>query len=230
MVQETNRFRRLLYYLGNGDPRTAKIWFMGIEEAQAYEKLEDIDKVPKEYGTCRGHPNPRNHTPVYDIISKIITGLQGKDWKKEWVGYRNEKLFSEGSEAFQGNLYPLGKEHIEVWPENYTKWFGLNKEEYYEKIYEEKIGRFAYLRTKREEYGRPLIFCFGSSFRSDFIRCFRLNDSLHEDHQEFRFYIDEKIILNPFFWVGGKTGMSNKRIERILELTNTSELNPFAKL
>lgn len=226
-VYHTDRLKKLLYYLGNGDPNSAKVWFFGIEEAYVYKQLDEIDKIPEVHGTYEGHQGP--HTPVYDIISKIIIGLNGRDWQKEWLEYRNHKLFSKGSEAFQGNLYPLGKRHVACWPEEYSEWFGLTKDEYYKLISNEKTGRFNYLHEKRNEYGNPLTFCFGKAFWNDFIKCFCLvNSSVTEYQKLFKFYVKEKIVLTPFFLVGGRLGMNNERIGKLLNLVNESGMNPFS--
>lgn len=236
------RLKTLLRYLGNGDLKTAKVWFFGIEEAQPWKdenineiyELKNNDSVVVKAGRIAEDAKKISEkggrfTDTYGIMSKIILGLKGESWTdKEWESYRNTKLFTEGSEAFQGNLYPLGKKSIDTWPTNYENFFGLNKDKYYELMSKEETGRFAYIRAKRETHMKPLTFCFGSSFWHEFIRCFNLENILFSGYQNlFRFYTEERIILTPFFWYGGKSGMTNERIEKLIEITNVLGINSF---
>ncbi len=164
-------------------------------------------------------------------MSKIILGLKGDDWENKWKEYRDEKLLGEKSEAVQINLYPLGKKHVGKWPENYKEWFDFaDTKKYYEWISEDKNGRFSQIRKKRKEHGNPLVICFGKSFWADFIQCFRLEDDLYTGYQDtFIFYQDKNVILVPFFWYGGKSGMTPERIAKFIENINMLKLNPLLK-
>ena len=237
-----NRRELLNYLLGIGDHETAKVWFVGIEEAGGWTK-EYIDEIkgyenkdfnPVKSGRITEDANKYGNkfTKVYDIMSKIVVGLQGNEWQNKWKEYRDKKLFTKGNEALQINLYPLGKKHVGDWPQEYEKWFGFTtREEYYKWISEDENRRFAQIRKKREKHGNPLTICFGKSFWSDFIKCFNLKDRLYKGYQDtFIFYEEEKVILVPFFWYGGKSGMTDGRIGKLLCLIKELNLNPFTKM
>lgn len=237
-----NKRELLNYLLGSGDLNTAKVWFVGIEEAEEWTlaKIEgyenkDCNPVKPDQILKQEEEKIRNgekFTSVYDIMSKIVIGLKGDDWKNKskWKKYRNEELFMRRSEALQVNLYPLGKGHVHVWRKEYTEWFGFKKEEYYKRVSEDKSGRFAQIRKKRKEHGNQLTICFGKSFWSDFIKCFNLEKPLYTGYQNtLIFYKKENAILVPFFWYGGKSGMSHKRIGKLLGLIKKLNFNPFTK-
>jgi hypothetical protein len=216
-----------LRFLGYGDPRNARLWFVGIEEALGFEKPEDLDKIVEQsftaYDGCEGSP-----TPVYAIISQIVTGLLGQSWEEEWPAYRDKRLFSKGSEAVQANLYPLGKAHVNTWPKEYSDWLGLSAEQYYEWISDEISGRFAFIRQTRSEFSNPVTVCFGTTVWHDFIKCFALDESLFVGYQDvFRFYPQERVILTPFFWTGGKKGMTYARVQKLIDLINEQGMNPY---
>jgi hypothetical protein len=217
------------------------VWFFGIEEAGTWND-ENINKICELKNKDSGLVNAGQiveeakkisekggrFTDTYGIMSKIILGLKGESWTdKEWESYRNTKLFTEGSEAFQGNLYPLEKKSIDAWPTNYENLFGLNKDKYYELMSNKETGRFAFIRTKRSTYKKPLTICFGKSFWPEFRKCFNLDNMSFKNQDLFCFYKEERIILTPFFWYGGKSGMTNERIEKLIEITNVLGINPF---
>ena len=238
-----NKRELLNYLLGNGDLNTAKVWFVGIEEAAEWTKkyIDEIKKGDgnKDFNTVesgRIAEDANNYgnkfTKVFDIMSKIVIGLQDNDRQNNWKKYRDDKLFMAGSEALQINLYPLGKKHVGDWPQEYKEWFGFaTKEEYYKWISEDESGRFAQIREKREKHDNPLTICFGKSFWSDFIKCFNLKEYLYKGYQNtFIFYEEKKVILVPFFWYGGKSGMTDERTAKFLQLIDKLQLNPFTKM
>jgi len=231
------RLEILFRYLGNGDLDTAKVWFFGIEEAELWneETIKEIYKFRGTYGVVdtgyisgKAKEYGRKFTKTYDIMSKIILGLKKEPWEdKEWKAYRDEKLFTKGSDAFQGNLYPLGKKGIDTWPADYKHLFGLDRSDYYELMLKERTGRFAVIRQTRKTYCEPLIICFGSSFWSEFISCFDLGNMPFNDQDLFRVYSEEKMILTPFFGYRGKSGMTKRRIENLIGIINKLGINPF---
>ena len=240
-----NKREMLNYLLGSGDLKTAKVWFVGIEEAEEWteeylakiERYENKDYDPVESGQILKQEKERSEkgerfTSVFDIMSKIVMRLQDDDWKNKWKKYRDEKLFTEGSEALQINLYPLGKKHVGDWLQEYKEWFDFTtKEEYYKWIAEDKRGRFAHILEKKKNLGNPLTICFGKSFWSDFRKCFDLEKSLYTGYKDtFLFYKEKKVILVPFFWYGGKSGMTDERTAKFIELINNLKLNPFTKM
>lgn len=221
-----SRLDNALRFLGYGDPESAKLWFVGIEEARPFETIEELDR-PVEHlfnacNGCEGEP-----TRVYAIISQIVVGLLGKDWQYQWKVYRDRTLFSKGSEAVQANLYPLGKSHVSSWPEVYTE-IGLTAKKYSKWIGSGDSGRFLHLRETRRHFNNPLTICFGTSVWSDFIKCFALDASRFIAYQNvFRFYPEERVILTPFFWTGGKNGMTHVRVQKLIDLIRKIEMNPY---
>jgi hypothetical protein len=220
-----SRLDNALRFLGYGDPESAKLWFVGIEEARPFETIEELDRVVEHpFKICAGYEG--SPTRVYAIISQIVTGLFGKDWKNQWKDYREQILFSRGSEVVQANLYPLGKPRRSSWPVIYTE-IGLSHKEYYEWIAGAESKRFLLLRKTRSNHDNPLTICFGTSVWSDFIKCFALDESPFDDYQHVRFYPKERIILTPFFWTGGKKGITHVRVQQLIDLINKIEMNPY---
>ena len=72
-----SRWNRVIKLLGWGDVKSAKLWFIGLEESAAFESSRDFEALQKEdfsaYSGCLGAK-----TPIYVIMSKIILGLQGE--------------------------------------------------------------------------------------------------------------------------------------------------------
>jgi hypothetical protein len=214
-------------FLGYGDPETARLWFFGIEETLQFKSLDELMRTIKtpfeQYQGCKD-----SQTTVYPIMSKVAIGLLGQNWQEQWPEYRDKKLFSTGSEVVQANLYPLGKARVSKWPDEYVEWFGLDQDQYLQWIADDNSGRFAFIRKTRSEYQNPLTICFGATVWHDFIKCFNLEYSLFIGYQDlFRFYPHERVILTPFFWSGGKSGMSDALIQRFIELINHLQMNPF---
>lgn len=218
-----SRLNNSLRFLGYGDPESAKLWFVGIEEALESES-KDLDRIVEHpFEICDGCPG--EPTRVYAIISQIVTGLRGEDWRGRWKEYRDKTLFSKGSDAVQANLYPLGKAHMSSWPAAYTALGLTTKKEYYKWI-AGVSGRFLHLRETRSRRDNPLTICFGTSVWPDFIECFALHKSPVID-DAFHFYPEERVILTPFFWTGGKNGMRHERVEKLIALINKREMNPY---
>jgi len=213
-------------FLGYGDKSSAKLWFAGIEEASSYKSIEDLRNTPKkELVTFNGCKDEK--TSVYIIISKIVLGLVNDEWKESWQQYRDNKLFSLKSEAAQINIYPLGKQNVQDWPDFYSEYFKLTREQYYKFIEEDKNGRFEKIYNFRTENGNPLTICFGKQFWDSFEKCFRLiNHSFYTFENIFRFYYDDNIIFTTFF---RNNSMSNKRIEILLSKIREYKINPFTK-
>lgn len=218
--------KKLIGFLGYGDNSSAKLWFVGIEEASGYTTLDELKNIPdKELVTCDGCKSDK--TSVYVIISKIVLALLGEDWKYGWRDYRDKRLFSIGSEAVQINLYPLGKQRVQNWPNFYDDFFMLTREQYYDMIENHNSGRFEIINRFRNENSNPLSFCFGLQFWSSFEKCFKLMSHQYlEIENNFRIYYDDNIVFAPFF---RNNSMSNKRIEILIEKLNLYNINPIAK-
>lgn len=226
--EESIRWNQVMKMLGWGDTRSAKIWFIGLEEASGFKGIEDFEKLQKEefrpYQGCKGEK-----TPIYVIMSKIVLGLRGENWRSDWSGYRDNKLFAEGSDALQTNLYPLGKKKLTEWPEQYGSLFGISAADYYGIMSDSNNSRYRLIRERRKDCGDPLTICFGTSGWRDFVKCLELDHAVSEElNGLFRFYAKEKVVLTPFFWSGGKNGLSDVRIQQLIEAINKLGLNPLA--
>ena len=155
-------------FLGYGDPISARIWFVGIEEADPFPTKEAILALPQRpfvISEVQQGVIPR----VYQIIGKIMAGLRGEDWETAWYRYCTDRLFRKGSEAIQMNLYPLGKPRIQDWPASYAEWFQLSRPEYYAIVQES--DRFNNIREVCAQHVDHLTICFsGVEMRGDFLQ------------------------------------------------------------
>jgi hypothetical protein len=224
------RFERIFNFLGNGDPSTAKIWFVGIEEAEKLENRKDIDQYfdgKAEFKT-NSEPNAK-YTPDYDIMSKIVLGLNGKQWKNKKCSteYRRNELFTEGNEVVQLNLYPLGKKSLATRPDSYLGLFGLELSEYKKEIGLRSKDRFQRIFEKRIQSGNPLTICFGKSHWGKFKECFQLKGEIIEKDW-FVFHDSEKIIFTPFFRYGHKM-FDNSKIEQLVNFIKEIRFYPVKK-
>jgi len=158
-------------------------------------------------------------------MSKIIIRL--KDNRvKEWQEYRDKYLFTCGSDAFQLNIFPLGKKRVNSWPREYSEMFGYEKDDYLSTV---RRYRFQHILHNRKQFGNPLTICFGKSCWEDFKECLNLQISTYTPLNPFVLYQHDRVILAPFFWYGGKIGMTDPRIETLVKCINDNKLNPFAR-
>ena len=205
-------------FLGYGDVNSARVWFIGLEEALALNDLESLPSEPfMPYDGCAGSP-----TPVYVIMSKIIVGLRGADWRNDWSIYRNERLFNKGSEAVQANLYPLGKPNMADWP--YAEKLGCSAEDYYRLLDSDEFNRFASLRELRMEHGDPLTICFGKGWWDTFASALDIDADYVETRDPFRLYHVRRVVMTSFF--APYAGMSNAKVEALLNLIKSRGLTP----
>ena len=202
------RFVILNRFLGFGNPR-ASIWFIGLEEASRWcrdpSKSEaNYERYEKRYFPFRpgeitdeAKRAGRTRTRVYDIMSKLVVALTsgGQPSRTTWREYRDSSLLQEDGQTFQGNLYPLGKDHLPIWPEYYHELFGLKSREAYMAEVENK--RFPYLREKHRQYAPQLTVCFGKAGWKDFKKLFALGTD-YEPAEQACIY-PRGIVLCPFF-------------------------------
>jgi hypothetical protein len=214
---------RATRFLGHGDPGTAKLWFVGLEETAPLQNISDLNALPaKPFITQAGCAGTT--TAVYAIISKLIVRLQGDTTPDAWRSYRDNRLFSRGSEAFLTNLYPLGKK-IEIdWPRQYQKWLGMTRSEYYRWIQQDASERFKFLREQHHHYGKPLTICFGKRHWPHFAKCFQLESNGFRDAARFRCYEDSGMVMTEFF---RSTRMPDQSIDMLVKWINRHEMNPF---
>ena len=221
----TEHFEILNNFMGIGEP-AGGIWFVGLEEAYQWNKnVEDdkkwydrykdryfcietgeIDRSAKEYG--------KGFTKIYDIMSKILTGLKtNPDEFNGWKRYRAKVLFQKGSGVFQTNLYPLGKKRLAEWPPHYERIFGFGKNDIDRYLSIVREQRFPKLRAFWKK-SRPLsTICFGVAGWGDFVNLFELDKEEFMEEDSIRVYKKQKTIFSPFF---DYRHMSHKRISRIV--------------
>lgn len=219
MTLSAERLQKAKRFLGYGDPQSAKIWFVGLEEHDQFERPEDIDTKLPNSTFLISDVKESGRTPIYEIMSKIVTGLLGQDWRADWWGYMFNRLFRAGGEAVQANLYPFGKSTFQCWPRLYKAWLGMTHDRYYQWIATEETGRFPLICTERARYGDPLTVCFGQS--AGFRQCFNLTPMAGNP---FEFHDLSRIILTPFFRY---SLMSNDRIHSLIRQINERGMNPF---
>lgn len=222
----TEHFEILNNFMGIGEP-AGGIWFVGLEEAYQWNKnVEDdkkwydrykdryfcieageIDRSAKEYG--------KGFTKIYDIMSKILTGLENspKNECHVWREYRANVLLQRGSRVFQANLYPLGKKSLDEWPAHYEEIFGFGKTDIKKHLSIVREQRFPELRRFWKE-SRPFsTICFGVVGWADFGELFELDKDEFEEDDSIRVYEKRKIIFTPFF---DYRHMSHQRISQVV--------------
>jgi hypothetical protein len=235
-MEANERFNTLLNFKGYGNPNNKNsICFIGIEEALGFEEKDynniDKDLIHEKYKIgfeiCESgqyskdkrnfeFENKRGYTRIYEIMGKIIKSFKDLPLNK----ILDEHLFTNNGFAFQMNLFPLGKNNIIDRPEQYVNpiWFGLNNYEEYIETVKEK--RFPILRkfwfSNKNNYMATI--CFGKCNWNEFRQVFDLylKNNISENNS-FECYIDEKIILSPFFRYG-KYAMNNKNITIICDM------------
>lgn len=211
-------FKILNEFKGFGEP-FGKIWFIGIEESGVWsDDPNEFQKEIKSY-SCKGGFKFNNgsnslKTPVYVIISKIMSGLNGKGF--DWREYRKICLFRPKTDVFQMNLYPLGKKNVGDWPAHYKSLFSYGKEDYERYISDVKELRFPKLRKFWHEKSPQITICFGKTYWSDFKELLDL-DGRPESHKDgsIQLYRGEKVVLTPFF---GNGQMGEDRIQTLVRI------------
>ena len=170
------RLRRASRFLGYGDPKTAKVCFVGPEQRYIFKEPEELDDeniIPdKVIATGKWHKHYK--TPTYRVASKVVLGLQGGFTPKSSREYLESRLFQPGSEAILMSLYPLGYADPSDWPNQYRQWFGLATSGAFRQWIREKTARWQTIGLQRKRSGNPLTICFGLSAKKDFIECFGL--------------------------------------------------------
>lgn len=215
MKKEYNIFSN---FKGFGNPN-AKIWFVGLEEATDFENHYDklLIEYSKEYFPFEKGEIEKDslkfgnkYTSVYDIMSKIATGLNDET---NWKTYRNNSLLTTDGDEFQMNLYPLGKKHLHLWSDFYQDKFGFkDKNEYLENV---RDNRFQELFKHWNIHSPKFTICFGKGNTSEFKKLFKVTNEISLDNGNLLFFPIEKVVMTPFFHNGH---MSMKRIKEVVKL------------
>jgi len=217
--------KRASSFLGYGDPSSAKVWFVGLEDSVPFTTLDELHHVPVvQY--LAGTECKTSRSSVYNIMSKIIVALRGAHDVTEWRKYRDEELFMLGGDAFLVNLYPLGKPVEDSWPTQYRRWLGMSRKKYYCNVQSGKIPRFLFLRQQQRQYKAPLTICFGKNHWPHFAGCFGLDGRDCCEEGRYRFYPASRFVMTEFF---RSTRMSDVCIDEVVRIINEMSLNPFKR-
>lgn len=210
------QFQILSNFKGFGNPK-GKVWFVGLEEAANFDTDDSellksysneylliekgsIQKDSKEYGN--------SYTKVYDIMSKIMTGLFPIT---DWRTYRNNVLLTKDGNEFQMNLYPLGKKNLKDWPEPYQRQFEFKtKQEYLTKV---QTDRFITLYNYWKLNSPKFTICFGIGNKEDFKNVFKLSDEVNLEKSKLFVFPKEKVLITPFF---DNRNMGKNRIDKTI--------------
>ena len=204
----------LMNYKGNGNP-DGKYWFVGVEEAAEFGKWgnEELDEKIKPYKTEWGflmngdlrkikeefiRKNPkRRFTSVYNIIAKIVLGIENRD-SSEMTSFLDNQLFTRDGSTFQMNLYPLGKPAEKNCPSEFEHLFGLkNSTHYMQEI--KANNRFQSLRDFWIEHRPKVTICFGEAHWKDFKELFKIADAEIKETDKLQFCQSKGVVLAPFF-------------------------------
>lgn len=210
------RKEMILNFKGFGNPlNNKKLCFIGIEEACGFDANwsdNEFDKEILKSYSCEYSPQGpsdyyfykqeykhlfgKPYTPVYEIMAKIISELIPRLELKEIL---DRYLFSCDGLAFQMNLYPLGKENLDVLlPNIVLNRFGFTNREEYLKTVEEI--RFPRLYEFWNSMNFDLTICFGKTYWNEFRKCFHLNESkpIRDEVEKFELY-GNRVVLTDFF-------------------------------
>lgn len=212
-------------FMGIGEP-AGGIWFVGLEEAYQWKKnVEDDKKWYDRYrdryfcievGEIEGSAIAygRGFTKIYDIMSKILTGLENdSDEYDGWKRYRANVLFQKGSGVFQANVYPLGKKSLDEWPAHYEEIFGFGKTDIKKYLSIVREQRFPRLRAFWKESSPLSTICFGVAGWGDFAKLFELDNEEFEEEDSIRVYEKRRFIFTPFL---DYRHMGHRRINRVV--------------
>ena len=230
LIESFNKelFEKELRFLGHGDPRSAVIWFIGIDEGYGFLEPNDLIDSKENFIIYKEGEIAKTHDTA--IMSKIITGLKGLDWKVKWKNYRNKELFTTNSEAFLTYMFPIGKDTQDQWPDEYINIAGMSAPDYYSYVLSENGGRLEFLKKQISYFKPHLVIFFGKSEKTlrywkSFLRAFNLENEIYIGLKEnYRIYVNFRVIVTPQF---SNRSMTNYHIDILLNIINKQKLNPF---
>ena len=217
-----DQFQILSDFKGYGNPN-GKIWFVGLEEAADFNEtnfdkiLESYSKeyIPAEKGSIQQDAKEygNSYTKVYDVMSKIMTGLSPTT---DWKTYRNNLLLTKEGNEFQMNLYPIGKKSLNTWhDEIYQQQFGFKtKQEYLTKV---RADRFPRLYDYWKQNAPDFTICFGIGNIDDFKKAFRLSTEFELKESKSFLFSTEKVLITSFF---DNRNMGQERINKTVNTIN----------
>ena len=214
-----DQFQILSDFKGFGNPN-GKIWFVGLEEAADFNEtnfdkiLESYSKecIPAEKGSIKqdAEKHGNSYTKVYDVMSKIMTGLSPTT---DWKTYRNNLLLTKDGNEFQMNLYPIGKKSLNTWHDEFCQQrFGFKtKQEYLTKV---RADRFPRLYDYWKQNAPDFTICFGIGNIDDFKKAFRLSTEIQLKESNSSIFPKERTLITPFF---DNRNMSSDRISKTVK-------------
>ncbi len=206
----TQRFSIVNNFLGYGNSEGSLLFISGYEEAGDWS-MEGIldDSLFEKYRwpfLASTEKDDSKRTPVYEIISKIITLYEGGNLNRYYDYYRNRLFFPEEI-AMEINLFPLGRKKHNSWPTHYNDPlnFGFSSEAEYLKAVENH--RFPLIKKFWEENKERLVtICFAGipnqeSGWDNFKKLFNLEkeENVIIPKHNIVYYPNLRIILTKFF-------------------------------
>jgi hypothetical protein len=227
--------------MGDGSP-DGKYWFIGLEEATPLYNMEnekESEEFEKEINKRKGKKhNPVEEgyiqkeakrlgpgfTKIYNIMSKIIKGIEGRTWE----AYRNKHLLQKDSNEFHMNLFPVGKKEKKPKKKEFIKFedFLRNKFDFQDyNQYENyvKETRFKCIKNFWSSFNpKKITICFGWRYKEDFITALGLqkgNEQTGGSDKHLLYYPNERVFITPFFGWGHmydtRVNLLRKKIEEI---------------
>lgn len=209
-------------HLGIGDPKTANLLFIGVEQGGDHKDLHSYEIQEPEFVQWKPFEKKNKPwSPVWTKITRVSCSIRGIQAHRE---YRKKELFQEGCFELLTDLFPLSKPRKGGWPyhkdlerSEYRDWIDKNIKERYEKIY----------RFQNSMRNRIASICFGKSNWEDHIKCLQLEDipyfPVGEGRDTFIVYTQAKTILSPFF---GNGALKNAVLDMIiLEIRRFEQTN-----
>lgn len=207
-------------YLGWGDPAEKWIWFIGIEEADPWGKIEKgypkeaqmnpLDRAKNQIKRFEERTQGNwyscattdevykpTRTPVFRNIAQIVCKFSAKE--KDCKTYREKRLFREGCRVFQTNLFPLGKPKTTEWPDYYKQLFGYGKDDI--RLYEEEVEntRFPEILRRWSEGEPQATICLGQDYVHKFKNLFGLPEQFNNLHPYILCDESRKILITQHF-------------------------------
>ena len=198
-------------HLGLGDPVSARILFVGIEQGGKGDPLGPELDNPQHWQRFKQWNTgiAKSGIPIWEKVSKFTVRLT--DFQGCWKKYRETELFRIGSLAALVDLRPLARpstcscrEDISI--QEYEEWLEANHTERWKMIRE--------VHTAMKN--RIATICCGKEHWSDFRQCFKLGSpDITEDKEPFyEVYKREKLVLTPFL----NYYMSDARIDEVSDI------------
>ena len=222
------QFEKALRYLGRGDPASACLWFLGIDDGCGFRAPDDLAYLCSEPNS---HASATlSHSQENAIIARLVVSLMKPERPLPWKAYRDNKLFTKGSEAFLTYIFPIGRNTWEKWPSIYEEKFGMTSARYHTFALLERPGRLGYLHEVMQRGNCRLLIFYGMSkstrnYWKSIMDFFDLKEDVFLSIGDYiRAYPVKRIVMLPPFT---NTSMKQATIHRIVRLIDEIGLNPF---